>query len=205
MPFSRNLRFSHTMATDSSDQLNFNPTTTTEENPKQTLDDDTTLTSISSLQLHVNTGQNSGFNSPLSNSLCSVSYVSFQTNKRRKKENPKGSTKKKNRENLKTLFVLCNNRRFRCYPIPSLQQQTIQKVGFDSGNWLPSNYEVLLRKVFDDCTKVLLSLSLRVCLFSVWVLRKCVKIKSFEFLDMVFDWLWWGFRLLGFEKMRERK
>ena len=62
---------------------------------------------------------------------------------------------------------------------------------------LPSNYEVLLRKVFDDCTKVLLSLSLCVCLSSVWVLRKCVKIKSFEFLDMVFDWLWWGFRLLG--------
>ena len=111
--------------------------------------------------------------------------------------------KKKNHENLKTLFVLCNNRRFKCYPIPSMQQQTIQKVGFDSGNWLPSNYEVLLRKVFDDCTKVLLSLSLCVCLFSVWVLRKCVKIKSFEFLDMVFDWLWWGFRLLGFEKMRK--
>ena len=37
VPFSRNLRFFHTMATDSSDQLNFNPTTTTEENPKQTL------------------------------------------------------------------------------------------------------------------------------------------------------------------------
>ena len=85
---------------------------------------------------------------------------------------------------------------------------------------LPLNYEVLLQKMFDDCIKVLLSLSLCVCLFSVWVLRKCVKIKSFEFLDMVFDWLWWGFRLLrnkygsvmgfsfirlGFEKMRERK
>ena len=41
-PFSRNLRFPHTMATDSSDQLNLNLTTTTEENPKQTLDDDTT-------------------------------------------------------------------------------------------------------------------------------------------------------------------
>ena len=61
---------------------------------------------------------------------------------------------------------------------------------------LPSNYEVLLQKVFNDCTKVLLSLSLCVRLFFVWVLRKCVKIKSFEFLDMVFDWLWWGFRLL---------
>ena len=70
---------------------------------------------------------------------------------------------------------------------------------------LPSNYEVLLRKVFDDCTKVLLSLSLCVCLFSVWVLRKCVKIKSLKFLDMIFDWMWWGFCLLGFEKMRERK
>ena len=34
------------MATDSSDQLNFNPTTTTEENPKQILDDDTTTTAI---------------------------------------------------------------------------------------------------------------------------------------------------------------
>ena len=113
MPFSRNLRFSHTMATDSSDQLNFNPTTTTEENPKQTLDNDTTLTSVSSLQLHVNTGPNSGFNSPLSDSLCSVSYVSFQTNKRRKKENQKGSAKKKNRENLKNF-------------VHSLQQQTIQ-------------------------------------------------------------------------------
>ena len=78
---------------------------------------------------------------------------------------------------------------------------------------LPSNYEVLLQKVFDDVpenlgkrqiyerlcransfdggTKVFLSLSLcvRVFFFSVWVLRKCVKIKSFEFLDMVFDWL----------------
>ena len=32
------------MATDSSDQLNLNPTTTTKENPKQTLDDDTTTT-----------------------------------------------------------------------------------------------------------------------------------------------------------------
>ena len=88
VPFLCNLRFSHTMATDSSDQLNFNPTTTTEENPKQTLDDDTTLTSVSSLQLHVNTGQNSGFNSPLLDSLCSMSYclhVLFQTNKRRKK------------------------------------------------------------------------------------------------------------------------
>ena len=47
VPFSRNLRFSHTMATDSSDQLNFNPTTTTtEKNPKQTLDDDTTTTAV---------------------------------------------------------------------------------------------------------------------------------------------------------------
>ena len=46
VPFSRNIRFSHTMATDSSDQLNFNPTTTTEENPKQILDDDTTTTAI---------------------------------------------------------------------------------------------------------------------------------------------------------------
>ena len=74
------------------------------------------------------------------------------------------------------------------------------------------------------------SLYLSVCVFfflfgcweSVW------KLKVFEFLDMVFDWLWWGFRLLGikygpvirfenmfwgllvllcfgFEKMRERK
>ena len=88
VPFLCNLWFSHTMATDSSDQLNFNPTTTTEENPKQTLDNDTTLTSVSSLQLHVNTGQNSGFNSPLLDSLCSMSYclhVLFQTNKRRKK------------------------------------------------------------------------------------------------------------------------
>ena len=32
------------MATDSLDQLNLNPTTTTKENPKQTLDDDTTIT-----------------------------------------------------------------------------------------------------------------------------------------------------------------
>ena len=31
MPFSRNLRFSHTMATDSSDQLNFIPTTAKEK------------------------------------------------------------------------------------------------------------------------------------------------------------------------------
>ena len=60
---------------------------------------------------------------------------------------------------------------------------------------LLSNYEVLHLKVFDDCTKVLLSLSLCVCvcvcvcLSSVWVLRKCVKIKSFKFIDMVFDWL----------------
>ena len=61
---------------------------------------------------------------------------------------------------------------------------------------LPSNYEVLLQKVFNDCSKVLLTLSFCVCLFSVWVLRKCVKIKSFEFLDMLFDWLWWGFLLL---------
>ena len=44
MPFSRNLRFSHTMATDSSDQFNLNPTTTTKENPKQTLDDDDSIT-----------------------------------------------------------------------------------------------------------------------------------------------------------------
>ena len=34
------------MATDSSDQLNFNPTTTTEENPKQTIDDDTTTSAV---------------------------------------------------------------------------------------------------------------------------------------------------------------
>ena len=35
------------MATDSSDQLNFNPTTTTEKKkPKQTLDDDTTTTAV---------------------------------------------------------------------------------------------------------------------------------------------------------------
>ena len=46
MPFSRNLRFFHIMATDSSDQLNLNPTTTTKENPKQTLDDDTTITAV---------------------------------------------------------------------------------------------------------------------------------------------------------------
>ena len=83
------------MATDSSDQQNFKPTTTIEENLKQTLDDDTTLTSVSSLQLHVNIGQNSKFNSPLSDSLYSVSY------KRKSK---------KNLENLKTLFVLYNNR-----------------------------------------------------------------------------------------------
>ena len=37
---------SHTMATDSSDQLNLNPTTTTKENPKQTLDDNTTTTAV---------------------------------------------------------------------------------------------------------------------------------------------------------------
>ena len=61
---------------------------------------------------------------------------------------------------------------------------------------MTSNYEVLLRKVFDDCTKVFLFLSLCVCLLSVEVLRKCVKIENFEFLDMVFDWLWWGFVLL---------
>ena len=100
------------MATDSLDQLNFNPTTTIEENSKQTLDDDNTLTTIeenskqtldddntltfvSSLQLHVNIGQNSKFNSPLSDSLYSVSY------KRKSK---------KNLENLKTLFILYNNR-----------------------------------------------------------------------------------------------
>ena len=46
VPFSRNLRFSHTMATDSSDQLNLNPTTTTKENPIQTLDDDTTTIAV---------------------------------------------------------------------------------------------------------------------------------------------------------------
>ena len=34
------------MATDSSDQLNFNPTTTTEESTKQTLDGDTTTTAV---------------------------------------------------------------------------------------------------------------------------------------------------------------
>ena len=112
MPFSRNLWLSHTMAIDSSNQLNFNPTTTTEENSKQTLDDDTTLTSVSSLQLHVNIGQNSKFNSPFSNSLYSVSY---------KRKN------KKNLENLKTLFVLYNNRWFRCYPIPSLQRLQFKK------------------------------------------------------------------------------
>ena len=53
-------------------------------------------------------------------------------------------------------------------------------------------YERLCRaNSFDGGTKVFLSLSLcvRVFFFSVWVLRKCVKIKSFEFLDMVFDWL----------------
>ena len=43
---SLNLRFSHTMATDSSDQLNFNPTTTTEESTKQTLDGDITTTVV---------------------------------------------------------------------------------------------------------------------------------------------------------------
>ena len=91
-----------------------------------------------------------------------------------------------------------------------MQQKTIQMLSYsfsattensDGRLWLwelklPSNYEVLLRKLFDDCTKALLSLSLCVCLFSVWVLRKCVKIISLEFLDMVFDWLWWGFLLL---------
>ena len=46
VPSSRNLRFSHTMATDSSDQLNLNPTTATKENPKQTLDDNTTTTAV---------------------------------------------------------------------------------------------------------------------------------------------------------------
>ena len=35
---------SHAMATDSSDQINLNPTTTIEENPKQTLGNDTTTT-----------------------------------------------------------------------------------------------------------------------------------------------------------------
>ena len=86
------------MAMDSSDQLNFNPTTTIEENPKQTLDDDTTLTSVSSLQLHVNTGQNSGFNSPLSDSLCSISYclhVLFQTNKKEEKNKIQKEAQKK--------------------------------------------------------------------------------------------------------------
>ena len=97
VPFLCNLRFSHTMATDSSDQLNFNPTTTTEENPKQTLDDDTTLTSLSSLQLHVNTGQNNGFNSPLLDSLCSVSYclhISFKPTNEGKKKIQKEAQKK---------------------------------------------------------------------------------------------------------------
>ena len=98
--------------------------------------------------------------------------------------------KKKNRENLKTLFVL-----FYFLPIWVIYQRTTWLWFWELK--LPLNYEVLLRKVFDDCTKILLSLSLYVCLFSVWVLRKCVKIKSSEFLDMVFDWLWWGFHLLG--------
>ena len=46
MPFSRNLRFSHIMVTDSLAQLNLNPITTTKENPKQTLGNDTTTTSV---------------------------------------------------------------------------------------------------------------------------------------------------------------
>ena len=66
-----------------------------------------TITSDSSLQLHINTGQNSGFNSPLWDSLCSVSYrlhVPFQTNKRRKKENPKEAQKKKKPWKLKNFI-----------------------------------------------------------------------------------------------------
>ena len=70
-------------------------------------------------------------------------------------------------------------------------------VGSDYGNW---NCPRIMKFFFGNCLMIVLrhcSLYLCVCgLFSVWVLRKCVKIISLEFLDMVFDWLWWSFLLL---------
>ena len=137
------------------------------QNPKCHIPDQKfrlTLTSISSLQLQINTCQNSGFNSPLSDSLCSTPYclhVPFQTNKQRKKEIP---NKKKNREKLKTLFILYNNRRFKCYPIPSLQQQTIQKAGMHSFPFF--FYSITI----SNCVKLSTnpSLTIHICLSSIF-------------------------------------
>ena len=71
-------------------------------------------------------------NFPLSDTLFDdlahfFTVCMFRSKPQRKKENPKGSAKKTRK--LKNLFVLCPvNKLFRSYPIPSLQQQTIQKV-----------------------------------------------------------------------------
>ena len=80
--------------------------------------------------------QNSMVNFPLSDTLFDdLAYFfivsMFHSKPQRKKENRKGSakTKTKKTRKLKNLFVLCLvNKLFRSYPIPSLQQLTIQKV-----------------------------------------------------------------------------
>ena len=66
----------------------------------------------------------------------------------------------------------------------------------DSRNW---SCPRIMKFFFRKCSIIVLryfSLYLSVCV-CFQVLRKCVKIKSFWFLDIVFDCLWWGFHLLG--------
>ena len=83
---------------------------------------------------------------------------------RGKNKFPQKKKKKKNREKLKTLFILYNNRRFKCYPIPSLQQQTIQKAGMHSFPFF--FYSITI----SNCVKLSTnpSLTIHICLSSIF-------------------------------------
>ena len=68
--------------------------------------------------------------------------------------------------------------------------------GSDSGNW---SCPRIMKFFFRKCSMIVLryfSLYLCVCVCFLFRCWESVKIKSFEFLDMDFDWLWWGFHLL---------
>ena len=74
-------------------------------------------------------------------------------NHRGKKKIQKEAQKKKKKKTAKTkkLFVLCPvNKLFRSYPIPSLQQQTIQKVSMHFFFFLLFNYCFKLYKLPTD-------------------------------------------------------
>ena len=58
-----------------------------------------------------------------------------------------------NNENWKNLVVLCNIKRFRSYPVPSLQKQKIQKVGMFFYFFLPSFFSIHYSRILFRSTE----------------------------------------------------